>query len=63
MNKPKGLQRTYVSELSEFLEEFEKLPGATSVSRRAEEEKYRRIHKLRDEVKTPPKTDQLWTGF
>jgi hypothetical protein len=44
----KPLLRSYVSEIDRFLQAFDQKPEASSVSRRAEEAKYERIHRLRD---------------
>jgi len=44
------LLKGYVSEIDRFLQECDQRPAASSISRRAEEEKYEVINKLRDEV-------------
>jgi hypothetical protein len=46
--RKKLLQRSYVSDIDQFLKAFDKKPEASSVSRRAEEAKYREIARLRD---------------
>jgi hypothetical protein len=42
------LLKKYTSEIDLFLQAFDEKPEASSVSRRAEEVKYARIHALRD---------------
>jgi hypothetical protein len=44
----KPLLRRYVSETDQFLQAFDQKPEASSKSRRAEEAKYERINRLRD---------------
>lgn len=44
----KPLLKNYVSEIDEFLQAFDEKAEATSVSRKAEERKYRKINTLRD---------------
>ena len=39
----------YVSELDQFFQNFDQRSDASSPSRRAEEAKYKRIHRLRDQ--------------
>jgi len=42
------LLKKYTSEIDRFLQAFDEKPAASSVSRKAEEAKYARIHALRD---------------
>lgn len=51
------------SDIDKFLREFDKRPEAHSDNRRREEEKYKRIFRLRDEIE--PKEDQtdIWKDF
>lgn len=53
------LQRNYVSEIDRFLQEFDKRPEASSISRKAEEAKYARIFRLRDKA-NKDKTVDIW---
>lgn len=46
--RKKPLQKNFVSEIDEFLEAFDEKAETSSVSRKAEETKYQRINKLRD---------------
>jgi hypothetical protein len=46
--RKKPLLKAYVSEIDHFLQAFDQKPEASSASRRAEEAKYERIHRLRD---------------
>lgn len=61
--KKQPLFKDYVSELDRFLQEFDKKPEASSISRRAEEAKYEQIDLQRDrtDIKTPAVV-QLWDG-
>ena len=43
-----SIDRNYQSEMDLFLQEFDKRPEATSVNRKAEEEKYQKLNQLRD---------------
>lgn len=43
-----SIQRSYISEIDQFLEAYDKKPEATSLSRKAEEAKYREITRLMD---------------
>ena len=56
------INRHYVSELDRFLEAFDKRPGATSASRRAEEKKYAKVFLLRDKADAEP-TQKIWENF
>ncbi len=46
--RKKPLFKNYVSEIDEFLQAFDEKAEASSASRKAEEAKYQRINKLRD---------------
>lgn len=46
--RKKPLLKNYVSEIDEFLQAFDKKAEASSAARKAEEAKYQRINKLRD---------------
>jgi len=57
------IERNFVSEIDEFLVEFDQRPDASSPSRKAEESQYKRIGKLRDDPNVEePKTD-IWEKF
>jgi hypothetical protein len=58
------IDRAYVSDSTRFLQELEKKPANNqSPARQAEEAKYQRINKLRDEAQTTPETGKIWSGF
>ena len=46
--KPTNFKRGYVSEIDQFLQELNKLPGIKSDSRLDEEQKYKKVFALRD---------------
>ncbi|PWK49935.1 CBU_0585 family protein [Pleionea mediterranea] len=58
-----SIDRNYVSEMDKFLIEFDKKPESHSESRAFEEEKYKRVHKLRDEEQAERKPGKLWESF
>jgi hypothetical protein len=61
--KRQPLQKSYVSEIDQFLHELENLPGLKSDSRLAEEEKYRRIFALRDIPQASLPQELPWKNF
>jgi len=56
------IQRSYVSELDRFIMEFDKSPGAQSASRSAEEAKYEKIDRMRDNSNAEV-APTLWNEF
>ncbi len=57
-----SIDRHFVSDIDKFLNECEKDPKSFSDSRRAEEEKYERINRLRDH-KQKTKKNSFWKNF
>lgn len=53
------LDRNFVSDIDRFLQAFDKRPEAYSISRRAEEAKYARVFRLRDQAEKEEPTD-IW---
>ncbi len=63
-NNTQITNREYISEVSSFLRELEsKADNNKSEARQAEENKYARINKLRDEVQANNNGAKLWQGF
>ncbi len=58
-----AIDRNYISEMDAFLKEFDERPESQSESRRAEEEKYKRIHDLRDNEQPERKKPKIWEEF
>lgn len=53
----------YISELDEFLSEYDKNHPKLSASQRKEMEKYAKVYKLRDLPEPPLSKDSLWDNF
>lgn len=53
----------YVSQLDQFLAEYDRAHPKLSASQRAEKDKYDRIFKLRDDAKAQPAKTVLWDKF
>jgi hypothetical protein len=53
----------YVSEIDQFLQEFDKQHPDLTKSQQKEQAKYRRIYRLRDTTERPDDTAKLWEGF
>ena len=53
----------YVSEIDQFLQEFDKQHPDLTKSQQKEQAKYRRIYRLRDTTERPDDTVKLWEGF
>jgi hypothetical protein len=54
----------YVSEIDQFLQEFDKQHPELTKSQQKEDKKYKRIHHLRDHTeRTTEDNTQLWEGF
>ena len=63
-NNTQITNREFISDASEFLRRLEAEPANNiSVARRAEEAKYTRVNKLRDEVLPEQNHAKLWQGF
>jgi len=58
-----AIDRNYVSEMDKFLQAFDEKPESHSESRKAEEEKYKKINKLRDEAQQDSEDSKLWKDF
>jgi hypothetical protein len=56
------IKRQYVSEIDQFLLNFDKKPEASSHSRRKEEAEYKQLFKLRDHV-SKDSTAGIWEEF
>ena len=57
------LNRSYISDATLFLQEFDQKPEAWSPAREAEVKKYNRINDLRDKVQTEKPASKIWSGF
>jgi hypothetical protein len=54
----------YVSEIDQFLQEFDKQHPLLTKSQQKEDTKYTRIHRLRDTTEgSTEDSNQLWEGF
>ena len=53
----------YESDITQFLKEFDEKPEAHSKARKAEEEKYEKVHHLRDNRVESLDKPKLWSGF
>jgi hypothetical protein len=53
----------YVSEIDQFLQEFDKQHPQLTQSQQKEQAKYRRIYRLRDTTDQAEATSKLWEGF
>jgi len=53
----------YVSEVDQFLQQFDQQQPNLSKSQQKELAKYSRIHYLRDTADRPEETTKLWEGF
>lgn len=53
----------YVSEIDQFLQELNNLPGIKSDERLDEEQKYQRIFLLRDVPQSEPSLQVVWKDF
>ncbi len=56
-------QRGYVSEIDQFLQELNNMPGIKSTARIEEEQKYKRIFALRDVSKINIPEELPWKEF
>lgn len=62
--KKKGkIKYNFVSEIDQFLQELNNLPGSKSDSRIAEEQKYQRIFALRDNPQLSLTIEMPWKDF
>lgn len=61
--KKARIQRGYVSEIDQFLQELESLPGVKSDARLDEEQKYKRIFALRDVPQNSLPEELPWKNF
>lgn len=58
------IDRAYVSDSTRFLRELEqKADNNQSPARQAEEAKYQRINRLRDDAKQESADSKIWSGF
>jgi hypothetical protein len=55
--------RDFVSEVDQFLQDFDKQHTTLSKSQQKEVEKYQRIYFLRDHEESLEKQNDLWEGF
>ena len=55
--------KNYVSELDQFLQEFDLKPEASSLSRQAEEHKAEWVSKRRDNPNAEKSTMKIWEDF
>lgn len=53
----------YVSEIDQFLQEFDKEHPKLTASQKKEQVKYQRIYALRDGTERPGTIQTLWEGF
>ena len=53
----------YVSEIDQFLQDFNRKPGESSANVRAEKRKYDQIMLLRDNAKAAQASKQIWEDF
>lgn len=58
----KPIQKNYISEIDQFLIEFDKRKEASSISRRAEEAQYAKIFYLRDNPVRKAEC-KIWESF
>ena len=56
-------KRNYVSEIDQFLQELNNLPGARSNSRIEDEHKHQRIFALRDNAQLALTEEMQWKNF
>ncbi len=63
MNNHKTWKTGYVSDADKFLESLEKIEGASTPAKQAEEEKYRDIMGKRDTIDAKTTNGKLWKGF
>jgi hypothetical protein len=59
-NKKTKLKANYVSDIDQFLQVLNNLPGARSNARLAEEQKYQRIFSLRDTPQLLTPVELAW---
>ncbi len=57
------LKIAYVSEIDQFLQVLQNMPGTKSKARLEEEQKYQRISALRDTVQTSVPEQLPWKDF
>ena len=57
------IQRNYVSEVDQFLKNFDEAHPAPSASQLKEINKYKRIYALRDSETPPVETKSIWEKF
>lgn len=62
-NKQGRRKTNFVSEIDQFLQELNNLPGSKSNTRIEEEQKYQRIFRLRDFSQAPPIEELPWKDF
>lgn len=55
--------RSYVSDIDQFLQKFDKSHPELSQSQQKEIKKYVRVYQLRDSEIRPEETKSLWEGF
>lgn len=60
INRKPKIKANYVSDIDQFLQVLNNLPGARSNARLAEEEKYQRIFSLRDIPQLSVPVEQAW---
>ena len=53
----------YVSDVDQFLQQFDRKHPSLSQSQQKEQLKYRRIYQLRDSADRDTETTTLWEGF
>lgn len=62
-SKKAGITNGFVSEIDQFLQMLNVLPGAKSNSKLEEEQKYKRIFAQRDVVQTEQPKELSWKDF
>ena len=55
--------KNFVSEIDQFLQEFDKQHPQLSKAQQFERAKYKRIYRLRDSSERPTQKPKLWQGF
>jgi len=59
-NKKSKIKASYVSDIDQFLQVLNNLPGSRSNARLAEEQKYQRVFSLRDTPQLPIPVELAW---
>jgi hypothetical protein len=62
-NKHGRIKHNFVSEIDQFLQELNNIPGSKSNARIEEEQKYQRIFALRDHPQVSLSEELTWKDF